>query len=241
MQNTTEFRTGVISPIECVKEGFELIKPDYWLLFAIGFLGAVIGGVSLYILLGCMMCGIFYAYLRRIDGFSASLDDLWKGFSWFGASLPVLIAIVGPIIVVYGIIYVPFIMAAMMGSHMSQDELMAFLVGVFIVDSIFILIMVCFHTLLMFSIPLIVDRNLGGVKAMTTSARAVWKNLGGVAGLVGVNFVLMFAGYLALCVGVYFVIPIMIAGHVVAYRRVFPRLDAQPNYAPPPPNVYGNF
>lgn len=238
--NNTEFRTGVISPIECVKEGFELIKPDYWLLFAIAFLGAIIGGVTLYVLIGCMMCGIFYAFLRRIDGFPASLDDLWKGFSWFGASLPVVLAIVVPIIIVYGIIYVPFIIAAVMGERMSQDELMGFLIGVAIVDFVFITIMVCFHTLLMFSFPLIVDRNLGGFKAMATSARAVLKNLGGVVGLVVVNMGLVFVGYLALCIGVYFVIPILIAGNVVAYRKVFPRLD-QPNFAPPPPSAYRNL
>ncbi len=43
----TQFRTGVISPIECVKEGFELIKKDYWLLFAIGLVGGLIGGATM--------------------------------------------------------------------------------------------------------------------------------------------------------------------------------------------------
>src|SRR5215204_2442694 len=37
----TEFKTGVIYPVECVKEGFELIKKDYWLLFAILLVGAL--------------------------------------------------------------------------------------------------------------------------------------------------------------------------------------------------------
>ena len=41
----TEFKTGVISPIDCVKEGFELIKKDYWLLFAIGLVGGLMVGV----------------------------------------------------------------------------------------------------------------------------------------------------------------------------------------------------
>ena len=98
--------------------------------------------------------------------------------------------------------------------------------------------MVSFHTLLTFSFPLLVDRNLGAIDAMKTSARAVWQNLGGVAGLVVVNFALMFVGYLALCVGMYFVIPVMIAGNVVAYRRVFPSLETQTNMNPPPPDSY---
>jgi len=44
-----EFRTGVIKPIECVKEGWELIKSDYWLLFAVTLVGVLIGAMTLYI------------------------------------------------------------------------------------------------------------------------------------------------------------------------------------------------
>ena len=48
----------------------------------------------------------------------------------------------------------------------------------------------------------------------------------GVAGLILVNFVLAFAGYAALCFGIYFVIPVIIATNAVAYRKVFPaRMD----------------
>jgi hypothetical protein len=36
----------------------------------------------------------------------------------------------------------------------------------------------------------------------------------------------------------YFVIPIMIAGNAVAYRRVFPSLEMRPNLNPPPPTAY---
>jgi uncharacterized membrane protein len=128
-------------------------------------------------------------------------------------------------------------MSGVMGNKLSEDELITMLVVVGLVDLVLIVVMVCVHTLLMFSFPLIVDRNLGAIKAMTTSARAVLKNIGGVVGLIVVNFGLVFLGYLALCVGIYFVIPIIIAGQLVAYRRVFPRLNPQ-NFNPPPPNMY---
>ena len=235
--NGTEFNTGVISPIECIKEGWEVIKPDFWLLLGITFVAGLIGGFSMYILLGAMICGMTYAYLKRIDGQSVSFDDLWKGFSWWLPGLVVTAFIIIPLIVVYAVIYVPIIMSAAMGSRMSEDELVTMLVVVGLVDLVLIVIMVCVHTLLMFSFPLIVDRNLGAIKAMTTSARAVLKNIGGVVGLIVVNFGLVFLGYLALCIGIYFVIPIIIAGQLVAYRRVFPRLNPQ-NFNPPPPNAY---
>ena len=218
-----DFQTGVIKPVECVKEGFELIKSDYWILFAATLVAGLIGAFTLYILMGAMACGMFYMYLRKIDGVSITFDDLWKGFGWWLPGFIVMLFIVVPMIVVYGVIYVPVIMAMVMGQNLSQDEMMGLLIGAMSVDLIFVIIMVCFHTLLMFSFPLIVDRNLSAVKAMTTSARAVLKNIGGVVGLILVNFGLMLVGELALCVGIYFVIPVLIAGNVVAYRKVFPR------------------
>lgn len=235
--NNQEFRTGVIKPVECAKQGWELIKNDYWILFAIGLVGGLIGGFSLYILLGAMACGIFYCYLQVIDGKSVSFDGLWKGFEFFLPGLIVTLVIVVPMLIVYGVIYAPFILAAVMGSKLSQDEMMGLLFGAFAVDFVFIVIMVCFHTLLMFSFPLIVDKKLSAIGAMKTSAKAVWKNLGGVVGLILVNFGLMILGYLAFCIGLYFVIPIVIAANVVAYRQVFPAPQER-NFNPPPPNVY---
>jgi uncharacterized membrane protein len=219
-----DLNTGSIKPIECVREAWELVKEDYWILFAITLVGGLIGSVSLLIVLGPMICGIFYCYLRKIDRKAVSFDDLWKGFEWFGPGLVVTIAIVVPLFAVYVILYGPILAAAIMGSKLSQDELVAMLIGAVVVDLIVIVIMVCFHTLLMFSFPLIVDRNLGAIDAMTTSARAVWRNLGGVAGLILVNFGLAFAGYAALCFGIYLVMPVIITTNVVAYRRVFPAL-----------------
>jgi uncharacterized membrane protein len=173
---------------------------------------------------------MFYCYLKKIDGEPLSFDDLWKGFGWWLPGFVVTMFLVVPMIVVYGIIYVPVIMAMVMGSKLSQEEFMGVLIGAVTVDLVFIVIMVCFHTLLMFAFPLIADRNLGAIKAITTSAKAVLRNIGGVAGLFAVNFGLALLGELALCVGIYFVIPIMIAGNVVAYRRVFPRTASYQNY-----------
>ena len=39
--NDIEFRTGVIRPLECFKEGWELIKPNYWLIFGITALAMI--------------------------------------------------------------------------------------------------------------------------------------------------------------------------------------------------------
>lgn len=236
--NNQEFRTGVINPVECVKEGFELIKKDYWLLFAIGLVGGIIGGFTMYILAGAMICGIMIAYLKAIDGKPVVFDDLWKGMDYFGSGLVAILVLIVPAIVYYVFVYFTFIVAIIGGGAAGGEGVVGALIVVGLIDLVVLIAMVCFHTLLTFTFPLLVDRKLGAIDAMKTSARAVWANLSGVAGLVVVNFVLLFVGYLALCIGLYFVIPIMIAGNVVAYRRVFPSSESRTNIAPPPPTSY---
>ena len=227
--NTEEFEIGVIRPVECFKEGWELIKPHYWILFAISIVGAMIGGMSMYILLGAAMCGIFYCFFQVIDGGEPEFEGLMKGINFFKPSFLVMLVFVVPMIVVFSLIYIPFILAAVMGSSLSGDEFIPILLGSLALEFIVAIIMVCLHTLLMFAFPLIVDRNMTGFGAMKLSAKAVWKNLSGVAGLWAVSFVICLVGYLLLCVGIYFAIPILLAGNVVAYRKVFPVLGTQNN------------
>jgi hypothetical protein len=234
----TEFRTGVIRPVECVKEGFELIKRDYWLLLAILFVGALIGGATMYILGGAMFCGIFIAYIKAIDGKPVVFDDLWKGMNYFGPGLAVVAVMIVPAFAYYIFAYITFAAAIFGGAQGGEAGLVGALVVVGLVDLVVLIAMVCFHTLLTFALPLVVDRNLGAIDAMKTSAKAVWANLGGVAGLIVVNIGLGLLGYIALCVGIYFVIPIIIAGNLVAYRRVFPSLEMRTNLSPPPPDAY---
>jgi hypothetical protein len=234
----TEFRTGVINPVECIKEGFERIKKDYWLLFAILLVGALIGGFTMYILGGAMFCGIFYAYIKAIDGKPVVFDDLWKGMNYFGPGLVVVLFMVVPAFAYYIFAYITIVAAVFGGAQGGEAGLVGALVVVGIIDLVVLIAMVCFHTLLTFALPLIVDRNLGAMDAIKTSARAVWANMGGVAGLIVVNIGLGVLGYMALCIGIYFVIPVIIAGNVAAYRRVFPSLEVRPNFNPPPPDAY---
>lgn len=227
--DTTEFRSGAIKPIECAREGWMLIKDEYWILFAVSLVGAMISGVSMYVLIGAMVCGIFGCYLKKIDGGRVKFEDLFNGFKFFWPSLGVTLAIVVPLVVwmliMFGTIYLPIITAAVMGNKANEEALMGtFVVGV-VIDLIVALIMITVHSLLIFSFPLIIDRGLSSWEAMKLSARAVMKNLGGIGGLIGVNFLLVLAGEMAFCVGLYLAIPVITAANLVAYRKVFPRLQ----------------
>src|SRR5688572_6466819 len=108
-----EFTVGQIRPIECVKEAFALIKDEYWVLLAVSGLVIVIAAMSLYVLIGAMVCGIFACYFRKIDGARVKFDDLFTGFSYFWPSLLVTILIVVPIVawilVLFTTLYLPLL------------------------------------------------------------------------------------------------------------------------------------
>ena len=225
MQNL-EFNTGAIKPIECIREGWDLIKEDFWLLFAISLVGALIAGFTVYILLGAMICGIFGCYLKKIDGKPVAFEDLWLGFGYLGPSALVTIIFVVPIvvyvIVLFVTIYSPLVVAAIMGNKADPTIILGTFLAAIVVDVIIAIAMTCIHSLMIFCFPLLVDRKLSSLDSLRLSARAVMKNISGIAGLVGVNFVLVLLGQLAFCVGIYFVVPIITAGNLVAYRKVFP-------------------
>lgn len=209
--------------MECFKEGWQLIKPKYWLLFTVSLLGALIGSSSLYVLLGSMVCGIFLCYFRAVDGKEIGIEHLFRGFRYFFPSLLVALVVVVPMAIVLLLVYVPLLFATYMGGRVDQEELMTLLTGTLAVEFAVSIVMVCIHTLLMFAFPLIVDRELSGWRSMIVSAKAVWKNLKGVTGLWAIGFILTLAGMLAFCIGIYFVIPVVVAGNIVAFRKVFPK------------------
>ena len=231
-----KFNVGVIRPVECYKEAWELIKNHFWLLLGVMVVGGFIAAASMYVLLGAMICGIFYCFLRVIDGKDFKFEDLFKGFGFWLPGLIVGIFIVVPMFVLYALIYIPPIIAITTNPNITQEELLTVLGASFVVDAVFMVFMVCLHTLLIFAFPLIVDKNLSAFAAMKTSAKAVWANLSGVAGLWGLGFILSLVGMLVFCIGIYFVIPVMTAANILAYRKVFP---SDKNYnQPPQPNAF---
>ena len=238
MQNH-QFNTGVINGVEVYKEAWNMIKDQYWLMLGITIVGIMIGGAVPIVIIGPMICGIYLCMLDKMDGREVKFERLFKGFDFFGQSLIVAAVIMIPMFVVIFAIYIPMIAMAIAGPRMSESELIPLLIGTVIFEIVLVFVMVCFHTLLLFSFPLIADRKLGGIDSIRVSAKAVWANLGGIASLIGVGFVVAIVGYLMLCIGIYLALPLIMASSAVAYRKVFPRIEDDRSHEPPPISAYG--
>ncbi|MGI8556456.1 MAG: hypothetical protein ACR2LT_08905, partial [Pyrinomonadaceae bacterium] len=229
-----EFKTGVIRPVECFKEGWELIKDEYWLFLGISLVGGLIAGFSLYILLGAMFCGIYYCLQQKYNHQPFNFGDLFKGFEFF---LPGFIAslffVVPNILMMISNLAVQLILPGYIQRNGGMEAFWSFF-GIYMgFIGILGIIMACFHALIIFTFPLIVEYRLSGIEALKLSMKAVWQNLGGVIGLIACQIGLAFIGLLACYFGIFFVLPLMYAGIYVAYRKVFPS-GSQPGFDVPP-------
>jgi len=224
-----EFNTSAIKPVECLKEAWQLIKSDYWLLFAISLIGAMIAGLTIYVLLGAMVCGIIGVYLKKIDGGEVKFENLWDGMKYAVPSIPIALFFIIPVVVyvtaAFFTIYSPLITLAVMGEHVDTSVLWGTFLFAIAIDVVVAVGMTVIHSLIIFAFPLLVDRNLGAIDAIKLSARAALKNIGGIAGLIVLQFGIVLLGEMALCVGIYLTIPILTATSLVAYRKVFPKLS----------------
>jgi len=236
-----EFRTGVIRPVECMREGWELIKDQYWLFFGVTLVGMLIAGIVPFgILLGTMFCGIYYCLFQKMNGQAATFEGLFKGFNYFVPALIATLVFIIPAIILGIIAYIPLILMQirmMNEENPNPAEIFSYM-GFFFVEMLVLwLILGSIHAFLFFAYPLIIERNLAGMDAFKLSAKAVWQNLGGVVGFIALEFLLGLIGYMVCFVGVYFTLPLMFAGALVAYRKVFPAPGNQ-NFNPPPPDAF---
>ncbi len=233
-----EYTTGQIRAFDVYKEAWAILKPEFWPIFGIVIVGMLVGSVVPVVIMGPMMIGVFYCLLDKVDGRPANFDKLFKGFDQFGAGLTISLMIMLPVFAFIFLVYIPMIMMSIYGQRLSQDELLPLIGGFLLVELLLGIVMTLLHSLLIFAFPLIADRRLGGFAAAKLSARAAWANKGGIAGMFGVGILVVIAGYMLLCVGVYLALPVIMMATTVAYRRVFPRSEQTMNFAPPPPNAY---
>jgi uncharacterized membrane protein len=234
MSGSTEFRAGAIQPVECVKEGWQLIREKYWMMVAITAVGLLLRSVAPFgLLIGPMMCGIYLSLFALMRGNQIDLGTLFKGFDYFLQSLiasliqmlPIVLLAIPIVLLVFGGMIAGVGLGS--GNHESAAPAVGVMIAVFLTVAICVVtVVLAVGILFMFSYPLIVDRKLSGIDACKTSAKAGMANVSGLIGLLILTSLMGLAGVLVCYVGLFFVMPVNFAAVAVAYRRVFPETTA---------------
>jgi uncharacterized membrane protein len=237
-----EFRRGVISPMECIKEGWALIKDEYWLFFGISIVGILIGMAFQIILMGPMVIGVFLCLQQRQRNQPVEFGTLFKGFELFVQGLVVTVLKFIPSLVLL-VPYYMFLIAMMMTMQSRQikspEDANLVMRSLFGVEMVFALVMVIVSILteifFMLAYPMVADKRISALDAVKLSFRAAKANLGGILGLMLLNGIFGFLGFLCCIVGFFFYLPVAFASHAVAYRRIFPDTGTSFPSPPPPP------
>jgi len=237
----SDFRVGVIKPVECIKEGWALIKDQYWLFFGLTIVAMLLGGAVPIVLMGPMMVGLFMCFFERMGDRPFDFGLLFKGFDQFVPGLIVTAIKVVPLLIIllpFYFIMMATMMATMPRGQASPEDSMQFLTSFLGMEMIFVVVImvvsICVEVFFMFAYPLVADRKLSGLDAVKLSFKAGKANFGGVVGLLALNALLGLAGVLLCFVGAYLYLPIAFASQAIAYRRVFPA-TSQTFASPPPP------
>lgn len=229
----TEFQRVPIRPVDCLSEGWNLLSGQYWVFLAITLVGILIQSfVPFNILTGPMMCGIFIAWFAIARGEKIGFELLFKGFDFFLPGLVVSLIIVAVLLVAMVPSYILLFAGIALGAAAGEESPEVVAAATLLATSIFALVILTVLTIVMtlafFAYQLIVDRKLGGIAALKTSAAAAWANIWGVLGLLGLTSIIVTIASLACIIPMFFVAPWCFAAAGVAYRRVFPEMPALP-------------
>ncbi len=251
--NHIQFNRGAINASDCLSDGWNLVKQNYGLFFAISLVAillvACIPCVNIFIA-GPVTCGVYYCFLKEMRGEPTTFGEMFKGFDNFVPAMVVGIVAMIPEIIGQGVRLTTNLADLGIRSGggsgdfyqtSDQQSILAggVLVFAIIAGVVLFLASIALRVSLYFALPLLAEHNLGAVDAMKLSAQAAWSNVGGIILISILEILVLLLGVLMLCIGIFFVLPIIYAANAFAYRQVFPHQGQNFQSAPPPPNVYG--
>lgn len=245
MQTDFTFNRGAVRPIQCLSGGWQLLRGSYG-----NFLGVVIVAILIMMVGGCIplaplnapiMCGIYLCLLARTYNQPFDTGTLFKGFQHFVPAFIASLFVTVPMFVL-GLVFqfgVGGFQIALQNLKIDQktppEQVLPIVFGFFgyIFGGVLVLMLVgmALNALMIFVYPLIVERNLNGLDAVKLGFRAVLGNFFGVFVLAILETLLILAGMMLFYIGALFVVPVIFAARIVAYRQVFPAPFVQTNPA----------
>jgi uncharacterized membrane protein len=222
---------------QCVANAWHLLQNNFGMIFGgvaifmaiemgIGLLGqipivGIVVSLASLIVTGPLTGGVYFFLLKCIRGQPAEIGDVFAGFRLaFGQLLlgylvmVLLITLSG--LPGFAIMAVPVI--TMIHHRAAEAGLLLIAALGFIVAMI---PAIYFSVSWLFSLPLIIDKQMEFWSAMSTSRRMVGKHWWLIFGLVVVCGLIKLAGFAVCCVGLFFTLPITFGAMMYAYESIF--------------------
>jgi len=221
----------------CVGNAWNLLKGNFGIIFGgvavflliqgglsglgqIPFVGLVFSLASV-ILAGPLTGGVYYFMLKGVRRQPMEIGDVFAGFRLAFGQL-FLGYLVGAILAGLSALPGVAIMAIPIIAMIRQNAAQAGLILVAVLGFIIAMVPAVYLSVSwIFSLPLIIDKQMGFWPAMSASWRMTGKHWWLVCGLLVVCGLIYFAGFLACCVGIFFALPIVLGAIMYAYESIF--------------------
>jgi uncharacterized membrane protein len=236
------YKRKAVDLVECIKAGWEMVKPQYWLFVGMAFIGYIIGQAVPLILMGPLLCGFYLCLFMARGREPFEFGTMFKGFDFFGPSLVATLLHALPVAAIIIPVYLLFYLSLFVAASQAESKGMAAVFGVFFT---FFLVMIVIFVLVIiisvgftFAYPLIVDRRLSGLDAVKLSFKAGMANFWRLLGMMLLTGLMATVGFAFCMIGMFLVLPISYGAIAAAYEQVFGLKDPRefaPNMPPPPP------
>ncbi len=202
----TEIRTG-----EWIARAVNIYKDNFILLVATHFVAVMLSVVTLGILAGPMMAGLFLITIALVDGDEPvpQVGDLFHGFSY----------IVQPflfVVVWWGLVL--GITSGVIGTLLQHSPFIQFIANFVVLGAL--------QTLGFFGIPLIVGGGMDALSALGQSVNTTRQQFGQFFLLAMAASIVSSLGGVFFILGVFLTLPIHTCVVCIAYREVFADLKA---------------
>src|SRR4051812_26795821 len=184
------YRRNAIEPVQCIKDAWELVKDQYWLFVGMCVVAMLIGSaVPAGILLGPMMCGLYFTFFKLRRGEPIEFSLLFKGFDYFGPSIIATLLHVVPIIAIlipaYFFFYISLVVSLIAQGDNPNPWAMLGVLAMLLLFFLLVFVVIIIISLgFTFAYPLIVDRKLRGMDAVKLSFKAALANFWPLLGMV---------------------------------------------------------
>lgn len=222
---------------DCIGRSWEKVKTQLGLVIGATIMvyGALmlaslipyLGNILQLLLTGPITGGLYYFFVKLMRGDEASVGDAFSGFGprcgslMLGHIVPTLLTMV---LLIPAIVCVVMALISAGGiEHLEKifQPMGGWLIAAAALGGAGILAMIYLSTGWFFTLPLIIDREMGFWSAMQLSFKVVNKHWFTVFGFMFVNGLLIVVGVLVCCVGVLVTLPIAFGALMCAYDDLF--------------------
>ena len=216
-------RKIAVRPMARLGEAKQFLGDKYWTFVGICLVGILVGSALAIVLMGPMMCGIFFCFFQREKG-HVTFDMVFKGFDYFLESFVamlimtlVIVAIEIPFFIVFGVLM--GVTAAASGGEEPPPFMLAFIPVFYI--ALFALILTI-QVPFAFVFPLIVERKMKPMDAIKMSWQGAKINFMGILGMYALHMLLGLACACACYFPVFLLMPLAVGSTFLIYREIYP-------------------